>query len=79
MNLHRTQIYMQEHQIKKLKQEAQKGQSSVSELIRKAINSFLQTKESSVNWKADPLSKAIGKIKLNASDSSVNHDKYLYR
>lgn len=79
MNLHRTQIYMQEDQIQKLKQEAQKEHSSVSELIRKAINSFLQTKESSVNWKTDPLSKAIGKIKLNASDSSVNHDKYLYR
>lgn len=77
-NLHRTQIYIEEGQMHQLKLEAQKKHLSVSELIRVAIKRLLETRTKGINWDSDPLTKAIGKIKLVARDASDNHDRYLY-
>ncbi|MDI6758797.1 MAG: CopG family transcriptional regulator [Candidatus Omnitrophota bacterium] len=77
-NLHRTQIYIEEEQMQQLKLEARREHLAISELIRRAIQCLLETKTKSVNWDGDPLTKAIGKIKLTATDASVNHDHYLY-
>lgn len=77
-NLHRTQIYIEEDQMHQLKLEAERERLAISELIRRAIQQLLETKKKSVNWNSDPLTKAIGKIKLAATDASVNHDHYLY-
>jgi len=77
-NLHRTQIYIEEDQLHQLKLEAEKERLGISELIRRAIRCLLETKTKSVNWDGDPLTKAIGKIKLSVTDASVNHDHYLY-
>ena len=77
-NLCRTQIYIEEEQMHQLKFEAEKEHLAISELIRRAIRYLLETKTKNVNWNGDPLTKAIGKIKLAATDASVNHDHYLY-
>lgn len=77
-NLRRAQIYIEEDQMRQLKLEAQKERLAVSELIRRAINGFLKAKAENIDWNSDPLTKAIGKIKLTVSDASVNHDHYLY-
>ncbi len=77
-NLHRTQIYIEEEQMRQLKFEAERECLAISELIRRAIQQLLETKAKSVNWNSDPLTKAIGKIKLAVTDASVNHDHYLY-
>ena len=77
-NLHRAQIYIEEEQMHRLKLEAEKEQRAVSELIRRAIEHFLKTRARNIDWDTDPLTKAIGKIKLSITDASVNHDHYLY-
>lgn len=76
--LHRTQIYIEESQMQQLKLEAERERLAISELIRRAIQQLLETKAKSINWNSDPLTKAIGKIKLTATDASVKHDHYLY-
>ena len=77
-NLHRTQIYIDEEQIHQLRLEAKKEDIAISELIRRAIRRLLETKARSVNWDRDPLTKAVGKIRLTVNDASVDHDHYLY-
>ena len=77
-NLHRTQIYIDEEQIHQLRLEAKKEDIAISELIRRAIRRLLETKARSVNWDSDPLTKAVGKIRLTVNDASVDHDRYLY-
>ena len=77
-NLHRTQIYIEEDQMRQLKLEAERERLAVSELIRRAIQRLLEAKTKSVDWSSDPLTKAIGKIKLAVTDASVKHDHYLY-
>lgn len=77
-NLHRTQIYIDEDQLHQLKLEAARERLAISELIRRAIRNLLETKTKSINWDGDPLTKAIGKVKLEVTDASVNHDHYLY-
>lgn len=77
-NLQRVQVYIDKEQMRKLKIAAKKGCDSVSELIRKAIARFLKAKESSIDWDGDPIARAVGRIELEVTDASVNHDKYLY-
>lgn len=77
-NLHRTQIYIEEDQMRQLKLEAERERLAISELIRMAIRRLLEAKTRSVNWDSDPLTKAIGRIKLAVTDASVDHDHYLY-
>lgn len=76
--LHRTQIYLDEEQMQRLKIEAQKEHLSVSMLIRVAVKKFLSTRIQNLSWERDPLTKTIGKIKLDVTDASINHDQYLY-
>ncbi len=78
-NLHRTQIYIDKEQIHQLKIEAEKERLPVSVVIREAIRRHLETRIKSVDWDSDPLTKAVGKVKLPVDDASVNHDDYLYR
>ncbi len=77
-NLHRTQIYIEEDQMRQLKLEAGRERLAVSELIRRAIRCLLETKTRSIDWNSDPLTKTIGRIKLAVTNASVDHDHYLY-
>ncbi len=69
---------MEEGQMLRLSLEAQRERLAISELIRRAVERFLRAKESRTDWDRDPLTKAIGKIRLSVSDASVGHDAYLY-
>lgn len=77
-SLHRTQVYMEDQQMLRLRLEAHREHLPISELIRRAVERFLRTKESRTDWDRDPLTRAIGKIRLSVSDASVRHDEYLY-
>ncbi len=77
-NLHRTQIYLSEDQMQRLKLEGRKEDLPMSELIRSAIDRFLSARTKSSDWGKDPLTKAIGKIKLSVTKASVRHDETLY-
>jgi len=76
--LHRVQVYLEKEQIKKLKLVSEKERLPMAALIRMAVSRFLKAKEKSTNWDKDSLTLAVGKIKLNVSDASINHDHYLY-
>ena len=77
-NLHRTQIYIEEDQMRQLKLEAGRERLAISELIRRAIRSLLETKTKSIDWNNDPITRTVGRIKLSVTSASVNHDHYLY-
>ena len=77
-HLHRTQIYLENEQMGRLKLEAAKARLAVSELIRRAIDHFLKGNEEKADWSKDPLTKAVGKIRLSVTDASLKHDRYLY-
>ena len=77
-HLHRTQVYLEDEQIGRLKLEAAKARLAVSELIRRAIDYFLKGREEKTNWDKDALVQAVGKIKLSSKDASSRHDDYLY-
>lgn len=76
--LHRTQIYLEEEQLRRLRLEAVRERLASSELIRRAIDDFLKNKENIIDWENDPLNKAVGKIKLDVTDAAERHDHYLY-
>ena len=77
-NLHRTQIYIEEDQMRQLKLEAGRERLAISELIRRAIRHLLETKTKSIDWNNDPITRTVGRIKLAVTNASVNHDHYLY-
>lgn len=78
-HLHRTQIYIGQEQFRRLQIETRKeGVRGVSEIIRRAIDVFLSTREQGTDWKKDPLTKAVGKIRLSVDDASEKHDAVLY-
>ncbi|MFH1259148.1 MAG: ribbon-helix-helix protein, CopG family [Elusimicrobiota bacterium] len=77
-NLHRTQIYIDEEQMYQLKLEADKEHLTVSEIIRRAIKDFFKLRTKKIDWNSDSLTKSIGRIKLKSSDTSEDHDQYLY-
>jgi len=61
-NLHRTQVYVEEEQIRRLKFEAKREHLAVSKLIRKAIDRFLQTKYT-FSFDRESMQAGIGLIK----------------
>ena len=77
-HLHRTQIYLEDQQMNRLKLEAAKAHLAVSELIRRAVDYFLKGSDENADWNKDPLTRAVGKIRLSSKDASSRHDDYLY-
>lgn len=74
----RTQIYLEDEQMGRLKFEAGKAKLAVSELIRRAIDVFLKRNEENVDWDKDILTRAVGKVRFLSKDVSSKHDDYLY-
>jgi len=72
----RTQIYLEEAQLKQLKIRAGRLKTSVSDLIRQGVNLILDNKNSA-KLKDDPLISMIGSVKGQRSDSQ-SLDKVLY-
>jgi hypothetical protein len=78
-HLHRTQIYIDDHQFRRLQWESrQEKVRGVSALIRLAIDAFLASRSHAADWGKDPLTKAVGKITLSVRDAAAKHDRYLY-
>jgi hypothetical protein len=77
--LRRTQMYFPEDMLTELRLVASARNESVSEVVRDAVASFLEQKNSPAkNWEADPLWDMVGSGNSGLSDGSLNHDYYLY-
>lgn len=74
----RTQIQLQEEQLKALKRIAAAKQSSIAELIRKAVDNIIET--GAVPDYEERRKRAIeiaGKFRSGKHDISLRHDEYL--
>ena len=76
-NLRRTQIYLQESQMLLLRERAHASRVHVSELIRDAVDRYLEA-DSAVVLGDDPIDELIGKIDMSPPDLSRRVDDYLY-
>lgn len=73
----RTQIQLTEHQFHTLKALAHEQEVSMAELIRRSVDSFLQSfKEPTLDEKQRKALSIIGMCS-GPTDMSINHDKYL--
>jgi predicted DNA-binding protein len=75
----RKQIYLHPECETNLKKVALLTKRSESSLIREALEEFLKNFEKSYKKNNNPLLKLIGICKTGRTDSSINHDKYLYK
>jgi hypothetical protein len=74
----RTQIQLQEEQMNSLRKIAASQQSSIAELIRKAVDNIIQS--GAVPDYEEKRQRAItiaGKFRSGKQDISLRHDKYL--
>lgn len=75
--LKRTQMYIQEDMLIKLKKKADAEKTTIAGIVRNAVSEFLG-KEEAKDWTKDPLWSMVGTSSSKEKDLSVNHDKYLY-
>ena len=73
----RTQIYLAEDMLRELKLRADEENCTVSDVIRKAIQAFLQ-REREKNWDRDPLWDMVGSVAAEDGNLSTHHDRFLY-
>ena len=73
----RTQIQMEEDQIKWLRAEARERGVSVSQLIREGVTLFRAREERFPEDKKKRALAAVGRFSSDASDVSERHDDYL--
>ena len=78
--LKRKQIYLDEESEREIKQLAYTTKTSEAEIIREAVQSFLEMKRRDMEAKSDPLRDLIGLCDnpKGPKDASVHHDSYLY-
>lgn len=78
----RTQIYLRLDMFKALEQESRQEKKSIAEIIRQAVQSHLEERQSrrlrELDWQNDPLTKIAGMVHDGPADLSANHDHYLY-
>ena len=75
--LKRTQMYIQEDMLTKLKKKADEEKTTVASIVRNAVSDFFG-REKIKDWIKDPLWSMVGSSSSKEKDLSVNHDKYLY-
>ena len=75
--LKRTQMYIHEDMLIKLKKKADAEKTTIAGIVRNAVSEFLG-KEKAKDWAEDPLWSMVGASSSKEKDVSVNHDKYLY-
>ena len=72
-------MYFPEDMLTELRFVASARKESISEVVREAVASFLEQKNSSAkNWETDPLWDMVGAGDSGLSDGALNHDYYLY-
>ena len=75
--LKRTQMYIPEDKLIKLKKKADAEKTTIAGIVRNAVSEFLG-KEKAKDWVKDPLWSMVGSSSSKEKALSVNHDKYLY-
>ncbi len=74
----RTQIQLQEEQLRALKKIAAAKQSSIAELIRKAVDNIIETGATpDYEERRKRAIKIAGKFRSGKHDVSLRHDEYL--
>jgi len=73
----RTQLYLPEEVLAKLKVKATAQKRSLAQLVRDALGASLKEKEPE-DWRRDSLWNMIGCGSSKEGDLSAYHDKYLY-
>ncbi len=73
----RTQIQLTERQAAGLKERAAREKVSMAELIRRSVDELLATERNSEDEKWERAMRAVGFLKSDVHDLSINHDKYL--
>lgn len=72
----RTQVYFPMETYRKIEKRAREESKSSAQVIREAVESFLEQKQ--VDWDNDPFFKAVGIFESESGNLSEKHDKYLY-
>lgn len=74
-----TNIRFPEEVLKELKYRAIEEKKSVNQLVREAIDVYLNRQKQPEIIGKDPFEKIIGSARSGIKDGSVKHDQYLYR
>ena len=77
--MHRTMIYIGDDDYRLLIKKAKLSGRRMSELVREAIQHYLDQVVKRTPWESDPLWKMAGMAKADESNQdSLDHDKILY-
>jgi predicted transcriptional regulator len=74
----RTQVYFPNEVYRKIEKQARAEDKSSAQIIREAVEKFLNDKNTAIDWQNDPLFQAVGILESKAGDLSEKHDSYLY-
>ncbi len=75
--LKRTQMYLPEEVLNRLKRKSKKEKTTVSGIVRDALAEYL-AKEETKDWRHDALWEIVGRVSSGKKDLSAKHDEYLY-
>lgn len=74
----RTQVYFPNEVYRKIEKHAREEDKSSAQVIREAVEKFLDEKNAAIDWQNDPLFQAVGILESKEGDLSENHDAYIY-
>jgi len=74
----RTQVYFPDEVYRKIQKHARAEDKSSAQVIREAVEKYLEEKTGEVDWDNDPLLLSVGLVEDGPGDLSANHDDYLY-
>lgn len=74
----RTQVYFPSEVYRRIEKQAKEEDKSSAQIIREAVEKFLDEKNRSTDWENDPIFQAVGILETKKGDLSENHDAYLY-
>lgn len=75
----RTQVYFPNEVYRKIEKLARDEDKSSAQVVREAVEKFLDEKNKAVDWENDPFFQAVGVLESDTGDLSENHDAYIYK
>jgi hypothetical protein len=73
----RTQIQLQEDQLRRVRELAHREGISISEVIRRAVERVLEEGERERRWQKERALSAVGRFASGLREVSREHDRYL--
>ncbi|MGK0619585.1 CopG family transcriptional regulator [Meiothermus cerbereus] len=73
----RTQIQLEQDQLRRIRELAHQEGISIAEVIRRAVDQMLQDTEQARRWKKERALSAVGRFASGLQDVSQAHDRYL--